>query len=66
MAPAINHLLDAAQALLSTSNPPPDLSSREQLHTVRDALRAARRQVQAARQQIEDGCAVLRSLDLEP
>ncbi|WP_198359418.1 hypothetical protein [Streptomyces fildesensis] len=66
VAPAVNHLLDAAQALLSTSNPPADLPPHQQLHGVRNALRTARREVQAARQQIEDGRKVLRSLGLEP
>ncbi|MDJ0347155.1 hypothetical protein QMK19_38950 [Streptomyces sp. H10-C2] len=66
VAPAVNHLLDAAQTLLSTSNPPPHIPPQQQLHNVRNALRTARREVQAARQQIEDGRKVLRSLGLEP
>ncbi|MCZ4103221.1 hypothetical protein C8250_000550 [Streptomyces sp. So13.3] len=45
--PAVNHLLDATQALLSTSNPPADTSPHEQLQGVRNALRTARREVQA-------------------
>ncbi|QNA77617.1 hypothetical protein C8250_042885 [Streptomyces sp. So13.3] len=66
VAPAVNHLLAGAQALLSTSNPPAQLSPHQQLHGVRNSLRTARREVQAARQQIEDGRKVLRSLGLEP
>ncbi|WP_434597948.1 hypothetical protein [Streptomyces sp. A5-4] len=60
--PAVNHLLDAAQALMTSRSSDPDADPRAELRAARAALEHAHSQLQLAQRQIDEAREGLRTL----